>query len=169
MDAAVWGFVGTLAGAALGAAASIATTVAADRNAAALQAQADQLDRSERSRAFQRENLLAVQEALQDLARLTGRAHHEDLVAHRNGAPWGRTLLTAEVDEGLGLAHRRLTALIEWVSDDSLRSELKDLHSEFTWQTMVGSEAEAEARMRGTTDAFDEVMSHLGAVLRAHY
>jgi hypothetical protein len=114
----------------------------------------------------QRENLLEVQGALQELARFTCRAHHRDLVAHRNGAPWGRSLLGEEVSEGLGLGHRRLAALVERIADDSLRSEVKDVHSKLTWQTMAASEEEDESRMRDLDEAFAQGMPHLGAVLR---
>jgi hypothetical protein len=41
--------------------------------------------------AFQRQTLLDLQEAMQQLARSAGAAHHHDLMAHRAGAPWGET------------------------------------------------------------------------------
>jgi len=169
MDAAMWGFVGALAGTVVGAVASIATTVIANRHEARLQAQADSLSRSERSRAFQRENLLAVQDALQDLGRLTSRAHLDNLVAHRKGAPWGQTPLSEEVGAGLGLAHRRLSALVERIADDSLRSELKETHSKLTWETMGASKEESESRGRDSDEAYGRAMPHLGTVLRDHY
>jgi hypothetical protein len=93
VDAAVWGFIGTILGAVVGASASVATTVIASKNAAAMQSQADSLDRSERSRAFQRDNLLATQEALQSVGRLVSRAFHHDVMACRGGAEWAKTLL----------------------------------------------------------------------------
>lgn len=169
MDAAVWGFVGALAGAVIGATASIATTVISSRNEAKLQSQADSLDRSERSRAFQRENLLAVQDALQDLGRATGRAHHQDVMAHRAGAQWGRTPLDGELDEALGLANRRLSALVERVGDDTLRSELKAVHSQMNQATLAPSQDEADILFRESMDSYEQAMSHLGAVLRSHY
>jgi len=169
LDAAVWGFVGTLLGVVVGSAASITTTTMASRNALHLQDRADSLERSERARAFQRDNLLAVQDALQDLARLTGRAHHEDFLAHRESGVWGRSPLSEEVDEGLGLANRRLTALVERVADDELRSKLKAMHSSLTRATMASSREEADARMEATVDEFTGVMARLGEVLRSLY
>lgn len=169
MDGAAWGFIGALAGAIVGAFTSIATTVIANRNAAALQTRADSLERKERERTFQRETLLAAQDALQDLARQTSRAHHEDLLAHRRGEPWGKSLLSDEVDECLGLANRRLFALVERIADDALRTELKEVHSKFTRTTMSGSEAEAHAHMQVSVAVFNRAMERLGAVLRTYY
>jgi uncharacterized protein (DUF849 family) len=169
MDAAVWALVGTLAGAVLGAAASIATTAITNRHAARLQTQADSLEREERARAFQRETLLSVQEALGDLLRMTGRAYHEDLVAHRAGCEWGKSLLSDEVDQGLLTAHRRLRALEERIADDGVRSELKDLHSSLTWEVMAKTREQAEATIGEATDGFNRVMTHLGELLRSTY
>lgn len=169
MDATAWGFLGALLGAIIGAAASIATTVISTRNAARLQAQADALDRQERSRAFQRENLLSVQDALQTLGRACGQAQYLDVLAHRQGAEWGRGPLGDDINDALGLAHRHLSALVERVADDALRADLKETHWLFTLQTMAASEVEAESRMRAATEAYEHVMSNLGAVLRSNY
>lgn len=65
MEPAIWGFVGTLTGAA----ASIITTVIISRNQVQLQKENDSLERQERARAFQRENLLKIQDILQEALR----------------------------------------------------------------------------------------------------
>jgi hypothetical protein len=169
MDGAAWGFVGALAGAAIGAGASIATTVVSSRNARQLQLQADQLERSERARAFQRDNLLAVQEAMQDVARVAGRTYYEDLANHRAGAKWGSSLVSDELNEATLVANRRLSALVERIHDDSLREEVRSVHSEFTWVGMASSEAEAERRHNAAGSMFADAMRHLGEVLRAQY
>jgi len=169
MDAAAWGFVGALAGAIVGAGASVTTTVVTARSSADLQAQADVLERTERARAFQRDNLLAVQDALQDVARVAGRVHHEDLTAHRAGADWGKTLLSSELDEAALVANRRLTALVERIQDDSLREEIRATHSEFTWIAMARSQSDAEAHMAAGGEMFLAAMGHLGQVLRGLY
>lgn len=169
MDAALWGFIGTVLGAAVGASASVATTVIASKNAAGLQAQADSLERSERSRAFQRDNLLATQEALQSVGRLVSRAFHHDVMACRSGGVWATTLLPAELDESLGDSNRCLAALMQRIADDSLREQLRQVHSDLTLVTMSASREEADARMTASTVAFDRVMTHLGQVLRSNY
>jgi len=169
VDGAVWGVIGTLVGAAVGALASIATTVIANRNMARLQVQADSLERTERFRAFQRKTLLAVQDALQSVARHARRAHHETLLAHRRGAPWGEVLLSEDVDEEARLANGRLSSLIERVADDSLRSELIEVHSALTRSILCRSKEEADALVNDAADRVVAVMSKLGETLRSYY
>ena len=169
VDAAVWGFIGTVVGAIVGAAASIVATTTASRSAAHLQRQGDVLERAERARAFQRDNLLAVQEALQDLARLSGRTYHADIMACRAGAEWGSQLLPSDLDEALGLANRRLSALEERVADDALRLELKETHRKFTDLAFAHSSEDAEALMSNAGESLAQAMAHLGDVLRSLY
>lgn len=83
MDAAIWGFIGTVVGTVVGASASILTTFINARNSARLQENADTLQRLERAREFQRTNLLELQEALSQHMRLIGRAHLEDVESFR--------------------------------------------------------------------------------------
>jgi hypothetical protein len=107
MDAATWGFIGTLAGAVIGATASICTTLVSSWNASRLQQNADYLERIERARAFQRDNLLALQDSLQDAMRLAARAHLEDAVA----ANFGKSMLSEEVNQNILLSNRKLSIL----------------------------------------------------------
>lgn len=169
MEAATWGFIGTLAGAIIGAAASIVTTVLTSRNAIHLQRETDSLERSERARAFQRDNLLEMQDALQDALRLMGRAHLEDQAAFRREGNWGRGMLSDDTDENIRLANRRLSALVERVADDSLRSKLKDIHKRLNRPLFATSEEEAQALFGDATSAAQGVMEHLGEVLRNQY
>lgn len=169
MDGAAWGFIGALAGAALGALASIVTTVVQNRNVAQLQLQADLLDRTERARAFQRDNLIALQEALQDVARSAGRTFHEDAMANRGGTEWGKLLLSDELDTSALAADRRLSALVERVQDDALREQVRAVHSEFRRVPSATSERDAEAHLMTGSTLYTEAMRHLGEVLRGLY
>ena len=73
MEPATWGAIGALIGTVVGAAASVVTAYIATRHAASLQAADDQARRRDQGRAFQRDTLLALQEALSDLLRLEAR------------------------------------------------------------------------------------------------
>jgi hypothetical protein len=169
VEAATWGFVGTLAGAFVGAAASIIATLLASQNATRLQRDADSLERLERARLFQRQNLLDVQDVLQDALRLMARANLEDQARFRREGTWATGLLSPEVNENMLLANRRLTALIERVANDSLRSELKDVHQKLNRPLYVSSAREAEALVHDASTTSFKVMEHLGEVLRTYY
>lgn len=84
MEPAIWGFVGTL----IGAAASIITTVITSRNQVQLQKEYDLLERQERAQVFQRENLLKIQDTLQDALRFYGQAYLEFLKVYRRDGKW---------------------------------------------------------------------------------
>jgi len=93
VEAALWGFLGAL----VGASASIATSWLNSRHEMARQHQADSLERIERARAFQRDNLLELQQLLQGMVRFSARAQLEDERAFRQSGEWGKALLSEEV------------------------------------------------------------------------
>lgn len=169
MEAAFWGFIGTLVGAIAGAGASIVTTVITSRNAARLQREANSLERQERAREFQRETLLQVQDALQDAMRLMVRANLEDVKAFHSGGEWGKNYLGKELDQEVLLANRRMSLLVERIADDSLRSGLKIVNALLNQPGRAKSEAEAERGVHDAAAAGAKVMEHLGEVLRNHY
>lgn len=169
MEASIWGFVGTLVGAIVGASASISTTIIANNNASRLQREADSQERKERARAFQRDTLIAVQDSLQDAIRLMMRAHLEDLVAHRKGGEWGKGLLNGELDESIQSTNRKLAVLSERIANDSIRSELKELRMTIAQALLASSENDAEAIVINSTSLANVFMENLGAALREQY
>lgn len=169
MDAATWGFVGALTGTVVGASASIFTTIIGGWTANRLQKDADALKRSECARAFQRSNLLELQDSIQDAMRLLGRAHHEDVIAARESGEWGKAMLSEEVNEGSGLANRKLAILTERVADDELRSDLRELRQRMTNCLFAHSELEMRESMQRASSEFASFMEKLGIVLRSNY
>jgi hypothetical protein len=165
MEAALWGFIGTL----VGALASIGTTWLSIRQASSLQVSASKLARMEARRVFQRDTLLELQEAVLDLMRLIAQGDSEDRAEHRKTGIWGKQSLTPEVNEGQRLAHRRLTILIQRVADDELRSELKAFHSALSKVTFASSAKEAENSFDTLSVNLTQVLEHLGTDLRAQY
>ncbi len=165
MDAVVWGFIGTI----VGALSSIGTTWISSFHAVSLQKQAVLLERLEHGRAFQRQNLLEIQEALHDSLRMVARAHMEDLASHAKGCEWGKSLLSEEVNEGIRVTGRKLAILIERVADDTLRDDLKAAASASSAVLRLGSRAGAERAFSTTGDTANHAMEHLGRVLRTLY
>ncbi len=169
MDAATWGFIGTLVGAVVGASASILTTVISGRNSAYLQKNTDTLERVERARSFQRSNLIELQDSLLDAMRFIGRAYVEDTMASKKNGEWGKSLLSKEVNQGILLSTRKLAILTERVSNDELRSDLKGLRQLMAQCLGASSESESVDLMQKVTSKFESFMEHLGIVLRSNY
>jgi hypothetical protein len=126
VETALWGFLGAVIGAAVGAAASIITTWQSNKHEIERQTQADSLERTERARGFQRETLLALQDSLQDWMRLWALVAHEDERAFKETGQWG-ALLDEELNDGVRESGARLLLLTERVADDPIRAELKRL------------------------------------------
>lgn len=165
MDAALWGFIGTV----LGACVAIVATVLSNRNARLLQQQSEAFEQAERGRTFQRENLLSVQETLQDAMRSVAKAFHDDEMAAREGVPWGTRLFGDELSEANRRANARLSALTERIADDSLRAAVKSFHLLLNRPTFAKSNAEAAASLNRVMNAHDQLMAELGVVLRRLY
>ena len=166
---ATWGAIGALIGTVVGAAASVVTAYIATRHAASLQAADDQASRRDQGRAFQRETLLALQEALSDLLRLETRCHLGDRHAFRSSGIWGENAVGETLSEENRLARRWAMILKERVADDALRVALDGFCGQLTQVSLVDSEAEAvtlfERNMRQATP----MMEHIGRTLRAQY
>jgi hypothetical protein len=165
MEAAVWGLIGT----AVGAAASILTTIVTARNAAHLRRETEAAERLERARAFQRETLLELQDTMQLAAKFTGRAFHASDMSFAKTGSWGSEPLPEDVDEGLRQANMRLTALIERVTDDELREACRSMHAKFNFLYPGVQRSEAHTAFGTAVLALNELMRQLGAVLRTLY
>jgi len=169
LEAASWGFIGTLVGAVVGASASVLTTAINNWNSSRLQQIAKSHDRAELSRAFQRETLLATQDALQCFIRLIARSHLADLEAHRATGSWGKNMLPEDLSEGVRMANQKLTALIVRIADDSLRLELAALCDGINAVLLTRSREEAESIFNSLTSVFGRAMVNLGSILRNTY
>lgn len=165
MESAAWGLIGT----AVGALASIATTWLTAQSTSKREMEKLREDRLERARAFQRQTLLELQDAIYDALRLTVRTYTEDLKAAKDGNPWGKTPLSAEVNEGLMLANRRVSILVERVVDDELRAKVKSLMQASTHITYSRSKDEAEFGMKRSDLETPPVFELIGQLLRKYY
>lgn len=170
MEPVTWGFIGALAGTIVGASASIITTIITGWNSRKLQNDAVSLERSERTREFQRSNLLELQDALSTGMRLIGRAHIEDVESFRNSINNGRSsFLSEELNQELLISSRKLAILTERVADDSLRESIKALRNEMTSVLMAKTESESKSVLQYASSLFETTMENLGDVLRGSY
>lgn len=170
MDAATWGFIGTVVGAVVGASASILTTLISGRNSARLQEKADTLERLERAREFQRYNLLELQDSLSQNMRLIGRAHIEDVESYQKSDSGERSnLLSEELNQELMVSSRKAAILTERIADNTLRDNLKELRQKMTDVLVAKSETESREMLQIASISFEQFMVQLGVVLRSNY
>lgn len=116
---------------------------------------------------FQRVNLLEVQEAAQALARATGKAQHDDLMAFRKTGVWGKNLYSEEASQGSLDGHIRLTRLRVRVADDEIRSLIEQFSSSCSRHVFCKSESAGEACMGEAMDIFQRLNERIGVVLRS--
>lgn len=170
MEPVTWGFIGTLAGAIVGASASIATTYITTRNSRLLQEGAASLERSERAREFQRNNLIELQDTLCSGMRLIGQCHLEDVESYRTDGNEGRSpMLSEELNQELMISSRKLAILTERIADQSLRERINILRAEMTGVQRAKTEEESFFALKTASDKFEKTMENLGVVLRGSY
>ena len=170
MEPVTWGFVGTIVGTIVGATASIATSFIAANNSLRLQKDAESLERVERARQFQRNNFLALQEAMATAMRLVGQAHLEDLESYRKNPGTNKSpMLSEALDQDIASINRQLSLLTERVSDDSLRELFKTLRTDMTVVVMARSESESNSAIEWASNSYQITMEKLGEALRSSY
>ena len=165
MEAAAWGLLGTL----VGAFASIGTTWLSNKNAQNLLLKKDRSDRVERSRAFQRETLLVLQEAIHDELRLVVRCHMADFQMHKSGVPWGSRLLPDDLSEEHRLSSRRRSMYVERVIDDDLRNSIKAAMLLLGDALSAKSREHAEDALMRAISVVEIALEDLGKALRSNY
>jgi hypothetical protein len=169
MDPATYGFIGALVGAIVGASASIGTTFISSWNSSRLQMKADNFQRIERARIFQRDTLLKIQESIQDAMRNAGQMHHQDVLAHREGGVWQKSLLGEELNNKVLNVNRELSLLTERVSNDELRDNIKLFRNKLSDCLFTASEDKGGFKFKQATDSWTPLMEHIGKVLRENY
>lgn len=165
MDAAAWGFIGTL----LGALASLGGTWLTARNANLLHTAALKIEKDEKFRIFQRDTLIALQDALHDLLRLIARGHHEDTLAFHKTGEWGKVFLSNEVSDGQMLARRHMLILVERIADNNLRLRVKQLNAALTDVSLARTLETANQQWDIASMQGLETLELIGEALRAQY
>ena len=165
MEAAVWGVIGTL----IGALASLGGAWLTTHSANSLHVASSKIERDEKFRTFQRDTLIALQDALHNLMRLTAQGHYEDTLAFHAAGKWGYNTLSDEVNDGQLLARRHMLILVERVADDNLRARVKQLNVILTEISFAKSKGVSDAALNSGFTQSVEVLELIGTALRAQY
>jgi hypothetical protein len=115
---------------------------------------------------FQRATLLELQEAVFQLARFTGRAQHQDVVAYRSSGTWRKHLLTEEVNQGFLRSQISIGRLRVRVRDEHVRQLAERFTSVCADIVFTATEAESENVLRLMVLASSELHEQIGAILR---
>ncbi|HLQ14433.1 MAG TPA: hypothetical protein VK256_01055 [Candidatus Eisenbacteria bacterium] len=115
---------------------------------------------------FQRQTLLDLQEAVARFGRAVGRAHHQDIMAHRESGKWGRSLLGDDLDQEYVASQVHLQLLRERARDDELRRLATRFQNLGVLVTMSQSKDQATSRMDDWIECLGNLQDRLGMVLR---
>jgi len=170
MEALTWGFIGTLIGAAVGATASVVTTVINTKNTHALQRKVDAAKKDGQHNDFQCENLMKVQDELSSNMRLIFEAHLSDVKYYKeNPASSKKPLLQESLDIKIRESNQQLSILTERVSDDTLRRQIQEVRDQLTNVIMASSESESLHAINHATSNISLLMSNIGVHIRNSY
>lgn len=128
-------------------------------------------ERRARIHDFQRQTLIDLQDAMADLARACGEAHHEEFLAFKRSGRWGEFAGSNAISDRDYAARRKMLILCERVIDEQLR----DLIGQFNAAAVrtgippTTSQAEADKTMLDLAAAFERANHRLGQVLRDLY
>lgn len=165
VNPAVWG----LLGAVVGALASVGTTWITNAHAAKLESQRAREVRAEIARAFQRQTLVDLQDALNTLARIALEHHRYDLSQLQEGAPWGESAPSMEMVDSLVDSFREVGKLSERVAHEPLRVAVLVYRDMLTDTLSADSLEVANAMREKVREKFAEITVLLGEYLRSQY
>ena len=128
------------------------------------EARRDQL--AQQRRTFQRETLLALQDAVMDLARATTAVVHQDEMEFRKTGKWQKQLLDEKLNQDQLLASQRVSTLSVRVRDPLVR-EMAERIRNYAAQATVGPTREdsLSGRMK-MSDEFGKLQPRIGEILR---
>ena len=148
MDAGIWGFIGVV----VGAGTSIVTTVMVARNTS-----------SERSKEFQRNNLIELQDSLTVAMRLTMRIINIKLDDKE------KELEKAEVNKEFMANNQSLFTRTERIVDQSLRESVRNLHTLMAGVLKIEIKDTNDETFVNLKERFSKVMLSVGVALRSNY
>lgn len=115
---------------------------------------------------FQRETLLALQNASQKLIRNTGASLHQDIVAHRTGAKWQNQQLPDNLSDEYLKWNTEVLLLASRIRDDEVRSLGDRLRSQCAAVSISSNEDEAERWMASAGSTQDALIQRIGFLVR---
>lgn len=169
MNPESWGLIGTLAGAIVGASASIFTTRINSKNAVRIQQDLEQNKRNERFREFQRDNLIKLQDEIANCINLMIKAHIEDLEYFKNNNDWQSASLSEELNKQLTQAIRQFSIITERIEDDMLRVKLYGFRKSINNSLISKNYDKSLSNINDISKSFNGLMQDIGEELRRNY
>lgn len=126
--------------------------------------------RAQRSKDFQRENLLALQDALFDYGRAVGRVFHEDSIFAKTTGTWGRAQLSEEWSQKELEAGRAVRIAKVRTEDEGVRAQVEEILATCLRCTHgARTEAEAQEALTEALGIFEVLNERIGEILRESY
>lgn len=164
MEAATWGFIGTI----VGAIASIATTAITNWSSYNLKNKSIKHEKEALANTFQREVILELQVELLEYIRTCSQIYKCDRDYFEKNNCWGRSI-PDELDELNRCLSAKTFILTQRVSHDELRNNLMLLKSNCTKFLLAQDQYEANVYYASYSGDYDKVNKLLGQVLRSTY
>ena len=156
MESQIWGILAVLAGGLI----SIGTTVMVARNARLLQQEASSIERNERAKEFQRNNLLELQGFFVKQRNLTvRRLSNFQMIASKNKEDG---LIRDNLFEEFLTVNQNILILTERIADQPLRNRVHFI-------TSIMTAVDSEEAMETAIKLSGEVWGEAGVVLRSLY
>jgi hypothetical protein len=115
---------------------------------------------------FQRETLLQLQDAVQKLARATGRTNHLDEMAYRQTNQWRREQLPEDLNEGYFVASTQTALFSSRVRDDAVRQLVERFRTVSTDAILAETPANARRQLQDLMGLSNELHSRIGKLIR---
>ncbi|EGQ8024385.1 hypothetical protein [Vibrio vulnificus] len=164
MEAAVWGFIGTI----VGALASICTSAISSWNSHALAIKEKNFEREEMAKEFQRKTILELQKELPEYIRSCDQIYRNFRNHHENTGRWEYS-----ISDELDIENRNLTLrvinLIQRIENDELRESLVKLQNNCTACLFAKERGDADRFYAEFLQGFQGILELLGEVLRTTY
>ena len=170
MEPVTWGFIGTLFGAFIGAAASVLTTYIAAQNTRQMKKDEMDLERQESSRKFQLNNFTELQNALAEFLGLTHKVHLEVGRATIENKSLEDVLINLDekLNQDILRMHRQLSILNARILDDKLRENVESLRQEMFNTQMAQNYDQSLSSMNKAKEKYAEVIKEIGVHFRAY-
>jgi hypothetical protein len=118
---------------------------------------------SERRNTFQRETLLALQDAFMQLNRATGAIHHQVTMSGEAG---GRQQLPDGLSENYHAAQTRTSMLVSRVRDNRVRDLVEQIRQLSVESTMSATKRERDRALTAMMQLHDPLNQRIGEILR---
>lgn len=115
---------------------------------------------------FQRENLIALQEAISKLIRATGKGHHEDTIAYKLSGEWKKNKISEEANIGFLNSQNQISTHYVRLHNSEIRKISKTLKRQCTEVALAESEQIGSLKMMEISKTVENLEEKIGFELR---